>query len=188
MNNLSAFTSKFIDLTPIELADLESIFEPVAIKKMDHLMTSGDYIKDIYFINEGIFRGYYIKEGEEFTTGFYYGPIMFAELFSIRRNAPTALNLQALKECDCYKANFNTMEKLMEKHHTIRQMFFRLYEMLYMYGVKRQVSFIYDSQKERYDKLRKEVPRIIEDIPLQYIASYLGTKPETLSRIRKKSK
>jgi hypothetical protein len=55
-----------------------------------------------------------------------------------------------------------------------------------MYGVKRQVSFIYDSPKERYDKLCKEFPKIIDDIPLQYIASYLGIKPETLSRIRRK--
>lgn len=76
----------------------------------------------------------------------------------------------------------------MELYPNIKKMYYGLYEMLYMYGVRRQVSFIYDSQQERYENLQKEFPKMFEDIPLQYIASYLGLKPETLSRIRKKVK
>lgn len=113
---------------------------------------------------------------------------MFAELFSIRKNTPTEFNLQALQESDCYQANFYELEKLMVDFPSIKRLFFRLYEMLYMYGVKRQVSFIYDSPQERYDKLYSEFPKLLDDIPLQYIASYLGIKPETLSRIRRKEK
>jgi len=186
MEHLKAFTARFIDLSVTELVALETIFTPVTIKKMDHLMISGDYVKDIYFIDSGLFRGYYMKEGEEYTTGFYYSPLMFAELFSIRKCTATEFNLQALQESNCYKASFYELEKLMVHYPNIKRLFFRLYEMLYMYGVKRQVSFIYDSPKERYDKICKEFPKIIDDIPLQYIASYLGIKPETLSRIRRK--
>lgn len=186
MKNLKKFTSRFMELSPIELAALRDIFVSVNVKKMDHLMVSGDYIKDIYFIDTGIFRGYYLKDGEEFTTGFYYSPLMFAELFSIRRRTHTEVNLQALQDCECYKANFYELEKLMEYFPNIKRLYFKLYEMLYMYGVKRQVSFIYDTPTERYENLKKEFPRILEDIPLHYIASYLGIKPETLSRIRKK--
>lgn len=186
MENLNKFTTRFVDLSTDELEALEQLFKPVEVKKLDHLMVSGDYIKDIYFIDKGLFRGYYIKDGEEYTSGFYYSPLMFAELFSIRRASPTDLNLQALTHCQCYKANFFELEKLMLQFPKIKQLYFKLYEMLYMYGVKRQVSFIYDSQKERYEKLCLEFPKIIEDIPLQYIASYIGVKPETLSRIRNK--
>ena len=188
MEHLKTFTSRFIDLSVTELAALESIFTPFTIKKMDHLMISGVYVKDIYFIDKGLFRGYYLKDGEEYTTGFYYSPLMFAELFSIRKNTPTEFNLQALQESDCYQANFYELEKLMVDFPSIKRLFFRLYEMLYMYGVKRQVSFIYDSPKERYYKLCLEFQKLLDDIPLQHIASYLGIKPETLSRIRRKEK
>jgi ribosomal protein L10 len=56
-----------------------------------------------------------------------------------------------------------------------------------MKGVQRQVSFIYDSQTERYNKFVEEKSEYIDKIPSQYIASYLGIQPETLSRIRRKS-
>lgn len=56
-----------------------------------------------------------------------------------------------------------------------------------MAGVKRQVSFILDSQTKRYNNLVNENPQILEQIPLQYIASFIGVKHETLSRIRKKN-
>ena len=62
----------------------------------------------------------------------------------------------------------------------------KFYEEIYIEGVKRQVSFIMDPQFKRYKDLLKDNPDIIDDIPLQYIASYLGVKHETLSRIRKK--
>lgn len=104
MENLEKFTSKFIELSTGELSVLAGIFQPLAIKKMDHLLVNGDYMKDIFFIDEGLFRGYYLKDGEEFTTGFYFSPLMFAELVSLRRNQPTALNVQALKASQCYRA------------------------------------------------------------------------------------
>jgi len=52
--------------------------------------------------------------------------------------------------------------------------------------VMRQLSFIYDTPQERYIKLFSERPKVIAEIPQHYIASYLGIKPESLSRIRKR--
>ena len=186
MENLKRFSSRYQELNDEELQALENLFQPVTIKKMDHMMVEGDWIRDIFFINQGLFRSYYIKNGEEFTVGFFYAPLMFAEIFSIRKNEPTRLNLQALSEVDCYKANFQELEKLMKVYPRIKQVFFKLYEMLFVYGKKRQLSFIYESSKQRYLQFEQEFPRMIQEIPLQYIASYLGVKPETLSRIRKK--
>ncbi|WP_309640254.1 hypothetical protein [Flavobacterium sp.] len=187
MENLKLFTSQFAILTEKELSDLEALFQPMPIKKMDHILVSGNYVKDIYFFNEGIFRVYLLKEGEEFTTKFLYSPCMYAELFSIRKIAPTFINIQALTVCDCYKANFKDLEKLLETSPNIRKLFVKLYEHIYITGVKRQTSFILDSQTKRYQNLVSEFPKIIEEIPLQYIASFIGVKPETLSRIRKKN-
>lgn len=187
MEKLKEFTDLFAELTPHEFSELEALFDPVKVSKMDHLLVDGTFVKDLFFINEGIFRVYHLKEGEEFTTKFLYGPCIYAELFSLRRLTPTFFNIQALTPCECYKANFREVEKLMESNPGIRRLFLKLYEHIYMNGVKRQVSFIMDSQAKRYNDLLAAYPNITDQIPLQYIASFIGMKPETLSRIRKKS-
>ena len=187
MENLRSFTSNFAELPEKDFTDLESLFEPMKIKKMDHVLTMGTYVKDLYFFNKGTFRVYHLKEGEEFTTKFLFGPCIYAELFSIRKLTPTFYNIQALTDCDCYKADFLQVEKLRDSSPNIGRLFLKLYEHIYMAGVKRQVSFILDSQTKRYNNLVNENPQILEQIPLQYKASFIGVKPETLSRIRKKN-
>lgn len=187
MENFKDFTAHFAALTASELEALQALFQPVNVKKMDHLLVSGTVVKELFFFNKGTFRVYHLKDGEEFTTKFLYGPCIYAELFSIRKLTPTFLNIQALNHCDCYKANFTKIEELMVNHPNIRRLFLKLYEHIYMKSVERQVSFILDSQSKRYANLLAEFPNIINEIPLQYIASFIGVKPETLSRIRKKS-
>ena len=187
MENLKLFTSYFAALTDQEFKDLEALFRPMTVKKMDHVLASGTYVKDLYFFNKGTFRVYQLKDGEEFTTKFLFGPTIFAELFSIRKLTPSFFNIQALTDCDCYKANFREIEKLMDTSRNISRLFIKLYEHIYMKGKKREISFILDSQTTRYNNLTAENPQIIDQIPLQYIASFIGVKPETLSRIRKKS-
>lgn len=187
MENLKLFTSHFAELNEKEFTDLEALFHPMHIKKMDHVLASGTYAKDLYFFNKGTFRVYLLKDGEEFTTKFLFSPYMYAELFSIRKLTPTFFNVQALTDCECYKANFREIEKLMETSRNISRLFIKLYEHIYLNGKKRELSFILDSQTKRYNNLIAENPQIIDQIPLQYIASFIGVKPETLSRIRKKS-
>ena len=187
MENLKMFTSNFVELTQEEINLLQNLFEPVDVKKMNHILVSGTYVKDLFFFEKGIFRVYVLKDGQEFTTKFLFGPTIYAELFSLRKATPTFLNIQALTECECYKANFLAVERLAENNPKIRRLFLKFYEHIYISGVKRQVSFILDSQSKRYNDLLTENPKIIEKIPLKYIASFIGVKPETLSRIRKKN-
>lgn len=77
---------------------------------------------------------------------------------------------------------------MMQDNANLRKLFLKLYEHIYILGTKRQISFIKDSQTERYFKLLTEQPELLQTVPLQFIASFLGMKPETLSRIRKKMK
>ena len=186
MENIKLFTSQFAALTEKEFSDFTALFQPMPVKKMDHVLVCDTSVKDIYFFNKGLFRVYLLKDGEEFTTKFLNSPCIYAELFSLRKRVPTFVNIQALTDCDCYKANFRALEILIETSPNIKRLFLKLYEHIYMNGVKRQVSFIMDSQTKRYNNFAAEFPQMMEEIPLQYIASYLGIRPETLSRIRKK--
>lgn len=184
--NLKTFTSRFANLSQEESEVLLAIFKPFPIKRLNHLFLEGEHISDIFFINEGVMRGYYIKEGKEYTTNFYFGPTIMTDVTSVRKKVPTLMNVQALKTTDCLVAKFSDLEELTDKYPIIDDIFFKFMEHLYLFGVMRQLSFIYDSPQERYIKLFSERPKVISEIPQHYIASYLGIKPESLSRIRKR--
>jgi hypothetical protein len=96
------------------------------------------------------------------------------------------MNVQLLNESEVFETNFSNIEELALQNPRILFLFFKLYEMLFFLGTERQQSFIFDSPTERYLKLFELRPKVIAEIPQQYIASYLGIKPETLSRIKKK--
>ncbi|MFY8186424.1 MAG: Crp/Fnr family transcriptional regulator [Flavobacterium sp.] len=184
--NLKVFTSRFETLNDEESEALLGIFKPISIKKKEHLFVENQLIKEIFFVSEGILRGYYTKDGKEITSNFLFGPTIFTELSTIRNEVPTKMNMQAITEVTCMSAPFSELEKLAFQYEKIESIFMKFVEHLYLFGLSRQHSFIFDSPQERYEKLYNERPKVIAAIPLQYIASYLGIQPETLSRIRKR--
>ena len=184
--SLKTFTSRFETLSDEESQALLSIFKPFPLNKKDHLFVENQMIKEIYFISDGILRGYYTKDDKEITSNFLFGPTIFTDLNTVRNNIPTKMNMQAITKVECLVAPFSELEKLTFQYEKIESIFMKFVEHLYLIGLLRQHSFIFDSPQERYLKLFRERPKVISSIPLQYIASYLGIQPETLSRIRKR--
>lgn len=183
---LKAFTSNFAPVPDEEFELYASMFRRVDVRRLDHLFREGDNIKSLYYIHTGVMRGYYLKDGAEYTCNFFFSPYMMTDLFSVREDKPTIMNVQALKDAECYEVNFDELEQLAFKHPGLLRVFYKMYEHLFRFSIQRQISFIYDSPRERYVNLFKERPNVIAEIPQHYIASYLGIQPETLSRIRKK--
>ena len=183
-DNLIFFLSRFGRLTEEELEAFVAIFTPLHIKKLDHLFLENDMVSQIYYIDEGIMRGYYNKENTEITTNFYFGPTIMTDLIAVRDKEPTKMNIQAIKDSICMVAEFSDLDDLVDKYPNIESIFFKFLEHLYLFVVTRQHSFIFDTPQDRYIKLFGERPKVIAEIPQRYIASYLGIKPETLSRIK----
>jgi CRP/FNR family transcriptional regulator, anaerobic regulatory protein len=111
---------------------------------------------------------------------------MVTDLVSIRKNIHALVNIQAIRFSDCYVADFFEVERLMNIYPNIAKIFYLYMEEHYMFGLKRQRSFIFNTPQERYINLFIERPDVIAEIPQHYIASYLGIEPETLSRIKKR--
>lgn len=185
--NLRAFFNQLSKgITDEEFEACAAMFTPVQVKKMDHLFKEGDNVKNIYFLHTGVLRGYYLKEGVQHTSFFHWPPHIITDIYAFREKVPSVMNVQALKDTECYEADFEAMENLVKTYPSLLTVFFKLYESIIVKSKARQLSFVYDTPKERYLKLFKEQPHIIAEIPQHYIASYLGIQPETLSRIRKK--
>ncbi|MBE9583318.1 Crp/Fnr family transcriptional regulator [Mucilaginibacter sp. JRF] len=184
--SLRAFTNFMSPVSEEEFNEYANLFRVVKVKKWDHLYREGEPIKSLYFLHSGALRCYYMNDGEEHTSNFFFNPYMLADLDSVRDSSPGLSNAQAMKDSVCFEADFFEVEKLAFKYPNLLKGFFLIYEASLRASIKRQVSFIYDTPKQRYLNLFTEHPNIIAEIPQHHIASYLGIKPETLSRIRKK--
>ncbi|MFN7776101.1 Crp/Fnr family transcriptional regulator [Flavobacterium sp.] len=182
--NLFYFISRFATLSDEELSSFLAIFKPLTLAKLDHLFIEGEYVDSLFFLEEGVMRGYYRKENEDITSHFYFGPTLVTDLVAVRERKSTRMNVQALKHSNCMEASFSDIDDLISRYPNIELVFFKFLEHLYLFGASRQYSFIMDSPQERYLKLFNERPKVVAEIPLRYIASYLGIQPETLSRIR----
>lgn len=180
------FLQRFCPFTDAESDALFALFEPLSVARKQHLQQEGDSVDRVYFVQSGVLRGYYLKDGEEITSNFYFGPTLTGDVVALREKTITRLNIQVIEDCALWQARIAQIDELAEQYPIIYRLFMVFFERLYAFNHKRQLSFIYDTPTERYLKLFAERPKVMAQIPQHYIASYLGIKPESLSRIRKR--
>jgi len=174
------------DLTADEMTEILPKFKQVHFEKNSFLLTEGQTANHYWFIESGFARAYVTDtEGNDITTNFYaVGDIVIDWPSFFLRN-PTRENIQTLTDCVCWQLDFETFQTLF---HTIRN--FREQGRTTLVGsyfaLKRHnISMIADHAKDRYLRLLKEKPHIVQNVSLKHIATYLGITDTSLSRIRK---
>ncbi len=182
------FTNRVADLTPDEaLMMMEAFAKTVHVPKKEHWFMEGQRTDEVAFVLRGLLRSYYIKpDGENVTANFFFAPVITGDIAANITRQPTRLNFQALEDTELRVAKLETLNQLGDQHPFVWKFFARYFQQIYMFSHQNQISQIYDTPTERYLKLFNQRPKVMEQIPQHYIASYLGIKPESLSRIRKR--
>jgi len=140
----------------------------------------------MYFLEEGLVRGYYNLEGREITHWFAFENDFFTSFHSFITHQPAVESLQFLEDSCTWRISKDRLERLCQNHHELERLLRIAYEKYYLRLEERFVNAQFRSATERYQDLLHQMPHIIQRIPLGYIASYLGITQETLSRIRRK--
>jgi len=170
-----------------DCARLIQLFEPLEVKKNEHLFRSGQIARYVYFIDEGCLRQYYINtNGEERTIYFKVEDGWCSELVSFLDNKPTELNLQALEDSKLQIINQKNWIYAVTQVQSFTLGFIRAQQDTNYMLKKRLAEATVETPQEKYLRFIKEEPLLMQRIPLYHIASYLAMTPETLSRIRKK--
>lgn len=173
-----------IDLKSENLDLLESFIEKIDYKKNDYLIQPGKICSFIAIVNSGIFRSYIIKNGNEFNIDFYLPKTYMSSYTSFITQTPTKGYIQALSNATVYILSNYNYQKLLDIDSEFYKLSKLISETLFIRKCKRETTLLMDSAKERYEFLIKNYPKIEQLIPQYQIASYLGIKPESLSRMK----
>ncbi|REA64228.1 Crp/Fnr family transcriptional regulator [Dyadobacter luteus] len=150
-----------------------------------HLCKQGQVVNQLYYIQSGLVRMYYInKQGKDVTYGFYTEQQFVTVPDSFFGHSASRYYLELLEDCALYAVSYQEMTRLREKHSELQLIENHVLRELLLKVSDRIVALQFLSAEERYIKLEESQPSILQRAPLGAIASYLGITQETLSRIR----
>jgi CRP/FNR family transcriptional regulator, anaerobic regulatory protein len=184
LETLRIYFNKFLKLNDSEWKDFESCLTKVNITNNEQILRQGEHCNFIAFIHEGSFRFYYNKDGEEKITAFNFKGDFVSNYRSFLTGKPSDHFIEAMEDAIIYKINLQELNSLYDKHKNIERLGRLIAENLYLMVASRLDSFMFQTPEERYKALIERNSRLIQEVPQYMIASYLGVKPETLSRIR----
>lgn len=173
----------------IQTSDIElckTLFQAVLMPKNRILEEEGKIPQHLYYIVSGFMRlFYYDDNGDEVTTHINC-PHGFFTSFSEFTNQTKALaNVETISECQLLRITKFDYETLMSKSLFWKDYGIYILQESITYYEERAKDLANLSAEQRYLKFMKLHPEILQNVPLQYIASFLGIKPESLSRIRR---
>jgi len=162
-----------------------------AIWEKERIISRGDYLKrsgskdnHLYFVEEGCFRAFIQPEEEELTIRFAYQGDFLIALDSFIIGVSSPLYLQALRKSKVLIASKKRYIDYMHSDHTLQKLWQQVMALLIYQQFEREIDLLTPTPQERYLRVFRRSPRVFQEVPAKYIASYLRMTPETLSRIR----
>lgn len=149
------------------------------------LQKQGRISDKIYFVEKGIVRTFYFKDGKDVTYSIATQNDFAGSMSSFFMQKPSNKIVETLEESHLWELEYGRLESLFEANQELS----RVGRLFTNYGIsvmeKRFDDMMFYTAKERYIILVQERPELLQKVPLGMIASYLGVIQETLSRIRK---
>ena len=175
---------RYSTMTHEELDILESILVPRKCAKGEVILKEGQICEDLFYIEKGLIRQFYIKKDREVTEHLATegGIIMCIE--SLFKEEPTKLQVEALEPTLLYALPKRKLEQVALHNVNIQILYRKILEESLIFSQVHADLVRFESAQDRYLRLCKIMPQVVLRAPLVYIASYLQMTPETLSRVR----
>ncbi|MDI9340345.1 MAG: Crp/Fnr family transcriptional regulator [Sediminibacterium sp.] len=182
-NLLFDFIAKYVSLNDDEKNAILSLDLFHSVKKGTILLKEGQTSKNSYFVLKGCIRTYYILDCEEKTTAFHTEMEALTPPCVINQT-PSEYYISCIEDCILLVSNSDMEVEVNNKFPKFEIMCRKLSEELL---AKQRIdfdAFKTSSPEQRYLNLLEKRPDLIQRVPQHQLASYLGIKPQSLSRLR----
>jgi CRP-like cAMP-binding protein len=185
-DRIHASISRRITLTEAEFAHFKTFLHHKKYKKKEFMLKAGDVSRHLAFVNVGCFRTYSLdKTGEEHILQFSLEDWWVGDAYSALTQKPSIYFIEALEDSDVYYLDYQQIEQMYYEIPKFERFFRILAQNRFIALEERINGELSASAEERYLDLLTRYPTLPQRVPQQYIASFLGIQPPSLSRIRK---
>lgn len=161
-------------------------FVPKLFSKNRIIEEEGKIPKYLYFVVSGFVRLFHCNDkGDEVTTHINCPPGFITSYFNFINQTKSNENLESITECELLGITKADLDLLVQQSVAFKDFSIWVFQHSITYNEKRSKELATLTAEQRYKKLIDNYPDILNKVPVQYIASFLGMNPKSLSRIRK---
>lgn len=175
---------KYSTMTHDELDILESVLVPMKFAKGEMILKDGEICENLYYIDKGLVRQFYFKNGKEVTEHLGEDRTIFMCIESLFKETPSHLQVEALEPTMVYALPKHRLESVALHNVNIQILYRKILEESLILSQIHADLVRFETAGDRYKKMCKLMPQVVLRAPLVFIASYLQMTPETLSRVR----
>lgn len=150
------------------------------------LLNVGETEQFLSFIEDGIIRQFIPGIENDLTFGFGFKGTFLSAYDSFLNQKPCTYTTECITPVTLWRMTYEDLQRVYEETEIGNLIGRKTSEELFLRKSARELSLLYQTAEERYLSLFEERPELFQQVPLKYIASYIGVTPQALSRIRKR--
>lgn len=182
--NLAEYLQKEAGLSPETAKLVDSLCDYIELPKGYQLLSEGNHSTKVFYVEKGLMRMYYLKDGKDITHYFFDEKKIYTPIENVFLNQYHRYSIETLENVVIRTVDFAKIESLLDTDVKLQR--FARFVMITVIKelAEKLYSLQFQSAQERYQILLKKHPNILLRAPLGHIASYLGITQQTLSVIR----
>ena len=175
-----------VSLTATDKEMISPFFIRKRLRKKQYLLQEGDVCRYLSFVAKGLLRSYNVDEkGDEHMSIFGWEGWWISDFNSFLSVVPAMFYIDAIEDSEVLMISRSDYDTLTLQVPIMDRYFRILFQNSLVTKERRLMSSITHSAEEKYIQLLNSNPEIINKIPQNMVASYLGIAPETFSRIKR---
>jgi CRP-like cAMP-binding protein len=157
------------------------------LSKNEFVVRPGQICQFQSYVQSGSLRSYFIDiNGDEHTISLAIEDWFISDFNSYINQKPSTLHVEALEDSTIQQIGYDEVENLCAINPKFEHFFRLVAQKAFAFAQKRILDNLELNAEKRFIAFNNLYPSIVERVPQYTLASYLGMKPESLSRIRKK--
>jgi len=184
MLEIRKYLEEFSPMSDADWIYFSSKLQPVSFQKKETVLKKGQIENFLSFVEKGTLRMYFPKIENDLTFGFVFQHQFISAYDSFLTQTPSSYEIEALTETNLWRISHTDLHDIYTNTKIGNEIGRKNAERLFLIKSARELSLLELNAQERYEKLFSDRPQLIREIPLKYIASYIGITPQALSRIR----
>lgn len=173
------------NLSESSLREILIGFKVLTLKKHQILVEENQVCPYFCYVESGILQHAILVEAEEKTTYLALRNSVTSSLNSFLNKIPSRKSIKALVDSQLWVADWETFDHLLQNNPVFQEFYHNLIQKQIMLIDDYRIDLLTLTPEERYKKLLATEPKLLQEVPLHYLASFLGISNRHMSRIRK---